>query len=485
MKKWLGPVSARLLGVPLRWKIIGLVVFLLVLQAGVTMYGTAKDITPFLEGQLDEQALNTAKYLASRSPDYIYRNDLFSLYTVVRDARNSNRNIRYIFIVDGSQRVLANTFGNALPKGLLTANQAPPGQPYRITVINTEEGLIRDLAFPLAGGSLGMIRIGIAEKELVQAYRNLLAGIVLATVLVLFLGILLASLLAGVIAFPFQRLAVASRKVASGDLSYRLPPWPAKDEGGQLTGQFNQMMERLELLTQEIRELSEKRRGLAEQLIKVQEEERRYLARELHDETSQSLASLRLGFKYAEEAASLEEMKLRLAEMRQILDTTFDNLRGLVTELRAAILDEGGLGEAITRYTRDYSRRYGIAVDITLFDGISGIPQEVESSLFRVVQEALTNVTRHARARQVSVILTRRGNDLLLTVEDDGQGFDAEEALANRSGEKKFGLFGMQERVEILGGSLQVESAPAQGTTIYVRIPEVLKDGQDNLALGG
>lgn len=486
MKSWLKRWGVRFLGVSLRTKVLGLVAGLLLLLAVSAMVQTVERISPFLNQQLDVQGISSGKYIADRSPDYIYRWDLFDLYTLVRDVQNSNPNIRYIFLLDQDNHMLASTFGDSLPAGLLQANLVQPSEDYHVSVINSDEGLIRDIALPISGGKLGTVRIGMSEKGLIKARYDMLEGFALTTFGVLIIGVILALGLSHILAVPFRRLLEGTRMVATGDLSYRLPAWPIRDEGGELTQAFNRMIEEMEHSAQEIEELCILRKGLTEKVMQIQEEERRHLARELHDETSQSLASLRLGLKYTEEAQNSEEMKTRLVETRQMLDDTFDGIRRLITELRPYVLDDGELGQAITRYAQVFQSRFGIDVDLTIADIAHELPGEVASSLYRIVQEVLTNVARHARADQVSIILNQHAEDIHLTIEDDGVGFDVEQVMAQRAEQRKYGLFGIQERIMVFGGSSQIESAPGQGTTIYVRIPgEALKHGKDNGSLSG
>ena len=480
MKLWVLRLVRSFLEISLRSKIVGLVVSLLLLLSATVLIQTERSISPFMNQQLDSQGIATGKYITDRSPEYIYRGDLFKLYTLIRDARNSNENIRYIFIIDADKTVLVDTFGNALPYGLLNANQVNPTDAYHINVIHTEEGFVRDIALPLADGKLGTVRIGMSVQGVAQAKSKMLISLAIATVSFMFLGIFLAYLLANLLSTPYRRMFEATKVYASGNLSYRIPEWSIQDEGGQLTHAFNLMIESMEKSALEIKELSKMRQGLAEKLMQVQEEERSHLARELHDETSQSLASLRLGLKYTEKAPNLEEVKVRLIEVRKLLDQTFDGIRQLITVLRPSVLEEGELGQAVKRYAQEFEERYGIEIDLEI--DVSGrLSGEIASSLYRIVQEALTNIARHAQANQVSIVLTYNLGEVNLTIEDNGKGFNVPEVLEQRVANRKFGLFGIQERVVVLGGSFQIESALGQGTTIYVKVPEGLRVDAENI----
>lgn len=452
-------------------KIIGLVVGLLVFFGLFVMNQFTQRLTVLLKEQLDLQATSTAKYIANRSPDYIYHNDLFSLYALVRDAKYSNKNIRYIFIVDGSGNALVDTFGGSLPRGLLEANLPQKGIERHLQVISTEEGLIRDWALPILGGGTGFVRIGMSEASLAQARLEVIRGVAAGTIVFLAVGVATAYLLARVIARPFENLVQATEEIAAGNLSYRAPSPVIEDEGGRLTLAFNQMMDKLERSAVEIQELNLMRQGLLEKVFRGQEEERARLSRELHDETSQLLASLKVVLRYLEEAPNLEAMRNRLKELRQLLDETFEGFRRFITVLRPGSLDEGDLKGSLERYAAEFERRFGIIVDLAFSGSTSDLGPEVASTLFRIAQESLTNVARHSQARHVSMVLSATGDELMLAVEDDGLGFNVEEVLSRRIEENKFGLFGIEERVRLLGGHCQIESSPGQGTALYVRIP--------------
>lgn len=225
-------------------------------------------------------------------------------------------------------------------------------------------------------------------------------------------------------------------------------------------------------LWEELKEKEALRGQLLDKVIRAQEEERQRIARELHDETSQALTSFMVGLKVLEGAENIAEVRQRAAELRRIAAAALENVRNLALELRPSVLDDMGLIPALERYTRDYSRKFGITVDFhpVGFDGTRLRPQ-VETALYRIVQEALTNVARHAQAETVSVLLERKANRLVIIVEDDGKGFDVERLLRSGSPEEKLGLFGMRERANLIGGELTIESSPGAGTTVFVEVP--------------
>jgi signal transduction histidine kinase len=198
-------------------------------------------------------------------------------------------------------------------------------------------------------------------------------------------------------------------------------------------------------------------------LIEGQELERRRLARELHDETGQALTSVLLGLKSVENA---DDVPAALADLRKLVVETLQDVRRLAVELRPKSLDDFGLVAALERLVETFTAATGIEVQFQSRLGEDRLPAEVETTLYRVVQEALTNITRHAGARRVSVLLARRGSSATAVVEDDGHGFDRNDET--RGG---IGLAGMRERVALLDGKLTIESDPGTGTTLVAEVP--------------
>jgi signal transduction histidine kinase len=206
-------------------------------------------------------------------------------------------------------------------------------------------------------------------------------------------------------------------------------------------------------------------RDALKRVVATQELERRRLARELHDETGQALTSILLGLRTVEEAHGEESLRAAVAEVRELVRSTLQDVRQLAVELRPTALDDFGLVPALERLTEAFGEQTGMAVtfESTLGDRL---PPEVETALYRIVQEALTNVVKHARARSVSVVLGEKAHAATLVVEDDGGGFDPA-----RPRDGGLGLLGMRERIELVGGRLTVESRPGAGTTLVAEVP--------------
>jgi signal transduction histidine kinase len=206
-------------------------------------------------------------------------------------------------------------------------------------------------------------------------------------------------------------------------------------------------------------------RDAMRRIVEAQEAERRRLARELHDETGQALTSILLGLKVLEEKLPADGSRVAVEDLRNLVVSTLQDVRRLAVELRPSALDDFGLVAALERLTQSFAEQSKIPVDFQSTLPAQRLPEEVETALYRIVQESLTNVLKHAHATRVSVLLTRKNGAVAAVVEDDGRGFDPS-AVADRG----FGLVGMRERVAALGGRLELETGEG-GTTIAAEVP--------------
>jgi signal transduction histidine kinase len=200
-------------------------------------------------------------------------------------------------------------------------------------------------------------------------------------------------------------------------------------------------------------------------VVAGQELERRRLARELHDETGQALTSILLGLRAVEEAQSEEQLRTAGGELRDLIVATLQDVRDLAVQLRPKALDDFGLVAAVERLARTISEATGISVDVESRLGPERLPEEAETTLYRIVQEALTNVVKHAQAQNVAVLLVRRHRSVTAVIEDDGRGFGPGE-----EGDDGLGFMGMSERVALLDGRLTIESSPGAGTTLVAEV---------------
>jgi len=298
------------------------------------------------------------------------------------------------------------------------------------------------------------------DRYLVTDRRNSLLWSI-GTVVVVMLVVNLA--MDRLVVARLRRFNGAIKSLSNGDLDQRVAI-KSNDEIGELAATFNYM-------TEELHDKEVLRDRLLEKIITAQEDERKRISRELHDETGQAITSLMVGLKVLEGATCLEEVRDTTEQLRATAAQTLDSLHSLAMELRPSVLDDLGLVAALKRYLKDYAVSFGLDAD---FEAVGleeeRLPPEVETTLYRIVQEALTNVARHAEASQVSVLLEQRRGSVIAIVEDDGRGSDVESTLP--SGQPaRLGVHGMQERASLVGGKLTLESTPGIGTTVFIEIP--------------
>jgi len=332
--------------------------------------------------------------------------------------------------------------------------------------------LVWDIAVPIFSGRAGTARIGLSESVITQNVLLLMSQVLLTTILVLAIGLLAAAFLVFVVSRPITELVSATRAVAQGDFSPRVRRW-ADDEIGELAEAFNTMTVELASSDEIRREREDLRRQLLEGVIATQEDERRRIARELHDSTAQNLTSLMVGLKNLAAISDNSQVHSQAQDLRSITGQVLDDVHNIAFQLRPTTLDDLGLPAAIERLVHDWRKRHQIQADSVVHLGGQRLPENVETALYRIIQEALTNVARHAEARSVSILVERRENEVVAVVEDDGKGLAPVDLTGGR-----LGVAGMRERAELLGGKMTIESTPGSGTSFYIQIPIPHAEGE-------
>jgi signal transduction histidine kinase len=454
--------------VNIRVKILGIVLALVLLMGAVVTIQVRATLTQTMNSQFQDQAISVAHDIAARSTDLILINDLYGLHQLLSDTLVNNSNVRYAFVVSPSGQVLAHTFGDGFPLDLLEINRVAPDQHHETIILDTNEGHIWDTAVPIFGGQAGTARIGLSDASLRRTLETLTGQLLLTTVMVAVIGITAAATLTWVLTRPILQLVRVAQSIESGDYSQRLPCW-ADDEVGTLTVAFNRMSDALQSAHEERLEREQLRAEYVSGIIRAQEEERKRIARELHDSTSQSLTSLMIGLKALISTCDKEDMVRRAEELRSVAGDTLENVHSLALQLRPSVLDDLGLPEALRRHVADCRKRHQLDIDIAI-TGLdnSRLPQDVETALYRITQEALTNIVRHSEADTASIFIERTEHKVRAIIDDDGKGFDP---AAIPGSEGHLGLYGIRERAELLSGHLTIESEPGQGTSLYVEIP--------------
>ena len=230
---------------------------------------------------------------------------------------------------------------------------------------------------------------------------------------------------------------------------------------------YSELLEKSDLMQEQLRQLSR-------QILSAQEEERKRISRELHDVIAQTLTGInvRLAALKKQAAINTDGLELYIANTQRLVEKSVDIVHEFARELRPAVLDDLGLIPALHSFVKIFSRRTRLHIHLKAFAGIEQLDIAKRTVLFRVAQEALTNVARHAHAHRAEVNFKKVHATARMEIKDDGKSFQVERTL-NGSGNKRLGLLGMRERVEMVGGTFCVESAPGKGTTVQVEIPFV------------
>ena len=260
---------------------------------------------------------------------------------------------------------------------------------------------------------------------------------------------------------PLTELGKVMKRVRAGESLLRAPLTGVDSQADQLAEAFNMVLEALD----------EASRLRASQIIQAQEQERQRIARELHDETSQVLTSLLISLTLLEESVETQEARERIADTRALAHSTLRAIRNLSIDLRPSALDDLGLLPALRWYVKEYQKKCSIEVEFHATGFKERLPAEMETALYRIVQECLTNTAKHANASRVTITLQEETDRVYARITDDGQGFDYEALLKTPGQERGLGLAGMNERAVLLDGILNIHATADQGTIIEVSIP--------------
>lgn len=239
------------------------------------------------------------------------------------------------------------------------------------------------------------------------------------------------------------------------------------------------------LLIRPLRQVAKFRTEMLSRVLDAQESERRRIARDLHDEVGQTLTSLLIGFRTIGEAESLDAVRLQVEELREITSALLDDIKRLARGLRPSVLDDLGLIPALERLSIDIQRLHDVETTLdTAGLSSSRLPSAIEVTVYRIVQEALNNVVKHAEAHTARIRIGLQADDVEVVVEDDGRGFQ-KQPTRKLAADGHFGVAGMTERATLLGGSLVIESKPGTGTLVRARLPLTINNTSSSNLSGG
>ena len=459
-----GSLVDRITGVSLFIKVMGIALSLIALFGAETIIETRALMSDSLKKETNERSRLLARQIENDLVDRLITGDLVAVSGLLKGAEEIYSDVKYIFILDPQKQVLVGTPEFQLSKELIEANSVNADGSMRGELLETEAGLINDLAEPIMGGRLGTLRVGISQDPVKRAVNAMTARLLLPWLLVALIGAGISYLLAFILSKPINNLIKGIDQVEKGDLEVKIRPW-FSDEIGRLTDAFNNMtgvLGREKALKTE----------LVRKLITSQEEERQRISRELHDKTSQSLTSIKIGLKVLETQALPREALLKFDEFRALLNTSLDEIHELAVELRPPSLGDLGLPQVVKELGENFQKVFSIDVKCSVEDYFrtNRLDPALEIGLYRIIQEAFSNIEKHSGADSVEVGFAKTEEALLLTISDNGRGFCPAQVLA-KPGRKPIGLFGMKERAEILGGKFGIAARSGGGTQITVSLP--------------
>lgn len=317
---------------------------------------------------------------------------------------------------------------------------------------------VHEVVKPIREGDreLARLRVGVSLERLHSEVRQMRIAIGALSLLILGAGLLAVAIISNVLTRPLRHVAAGAQQIAAGDLTHRVPV-VRRDEIGRLATSFNDMAERVAERDAALRQLSKR-------MLSIQEQERVRIAREVHDELGQALTAMKIDIQHLAKREPL--LAEPLGSISRAVDNTVDLVRRIATDLRPAILDDLGVTAALEQQLRRLRESTGMQTTLTVteepeLDMLTGV------TLYRIAQEGLANVIRHAEATEVEVSLAVEGDTAVLEIRDNGKGMSREQIASSRS----LGLLGMRERAELLGGSVTIESRPGEGTCVRATLP--------------
>lgn len=477
----------------------------LALGVGAGLLVTAR-VQATLETELTKRGLAIARDLALFSVRPLLAGDIATLRRFVNHTMSQDH-VRSVAVLDPSGRIVMHSDlarvgrrpDDPWTRSALAAEAPAVDGSLATGGEDPQYGVVHPIAS--SGARLGTVVMGYSRAEARAETARVRREIGLAWAVAAALAALLAWLLAAYIARPIAAVAAAMQRAPEGDARADLGAGRS-DEIGVLASSFNAMAEDLsrhrrhlnelvEARTAELREANlrleaeigerekaedelrrsrEELRGLASHLQSVREQERADIAREIHDELGQALTALKLDLHWAGQQVAAGRPGVaapRIAAMSKSIDATVQSVRRISSQLRPKLLDDLGLSAALEWQAREFEQRTGVECRIRSDPDDIVLDPALSTALFRIFQETLTNVARHAGASRVDVVLTSFGGKVEMTVTDDGQGIRPEQVSNGRS----LGIVGMRERVRSLGGRLEINGRRGRGTSVRVSIP--------------
>ncbi len=455
-----------LLSVPILVKMVGIGAIVAGCFGVITFVRTRDTLRENLYASLTEKTISEAESLA----DYLARplsvHDVVAVRQILAKTRARHADIIYILVRDPDGNILTHTFDGSVPDELV----APPS--YRLfpdaafrVVDAQEDGLIFEALRPVMRGHGGYVQLGWSHRMIAEELVSLRNTIVASLAICAALGIGLALLLSLAITHPVHRLNEAVQQISQHNLNARATVF-SDDEIGGLASAFNDMADTLAQNAKTIIEKEKARATLVQRIITAQEQERKAISRELHDQIGQSLLALLVDMRSQDNE---DHCGVACLGHRDRIEELIEEVRQVSKGMHPSVLDDYGLDSALRAYAKDTAARHNVRIEYesNAPDGFNRLPEPMETALYRIAQEAISNALRHAQPSNVSVILLIDAGQASLLIEDDGIGFRTDQETPGRG----LGLLSMRERCSLLGGDLDIVSEIGDGTTVRARLP--------------
>ncbi|NOZ01611.1 MAG: HAMP domain-containing protein [Deltaproteobacteria bacterium] len=454
----------RVLSIPIHFKILGIGSLVAALFGAVVVLVVHSYVRSTLEHTLDEQSKVVARWLASRVEQPLITGDRLALHDILRETWDQVPHISYLLVRDAAGRVVGRHSPDMEPPAWIGSDEM--GE--RRVVREADGARVFEAEVPVLKGYAGRVRVGfdnrIVSKKLDAIDRMLLLALAICVIV----GQGLALGLTYLLTRPIHQLVAAAQAVEAGDLNISTTEF-FDDEIGKLSRAFNQMVGSLREQQELIEQKEEERQQLLRQVISSQEEERARIARELHDELGQSMSAMLLQLRTDKQ--DRPECIVHRRGMEESISQIIEQVRSMAWRLRPSILDDYGLRSALQRLVDEVSDLGKCRFDFTFVSSkelSERLDPAIEVIMYRVAQEAITNVIRHSGASRASVLLYHRPESVTLLVEDEGAGFVADADIDDK---ERLGLIGMRERVSLMGGEFIIETAPGRGTMVRAALP--------------
>ncbi|MCL4322482.1 MAG: histidine kinase [Deltaproteobacteria bacterium] len=460
-------IFKRFYNVSLRIKVIGLVIFATLILGLPVIYFVNRDFSQQNNMQLRLMSNSIGKQLSSQSVNYILEDNIYALTRLLKNSLKNDPDVVYAFIQNKRGEVIASTFNGGFPAGLLKVNDFKP-KGLSTVKIKTNKGMIYDTSAPILEGRLGSVRVGISSVRSNLTLYSLIRSIFFSMIFAAVLAIILSGAIAWWVMAPIVKLSEAVNIVKNGSYDVKLDV-KRDDEIGKLTNGFNEMVNSLKKANSEQIENDNLRKNFITNVIKAQEEERKRIARDLHDQFAQLLAYIKIRFGLLKDLNDFKEARSSIIQISEDLTKALDLVRDIAKSLMPGILDEMGLVCAASSYIDDINKKSAdFKVDFYTGGSIKDkrFHPNTEINVYRIIQEALSNVILHSQTNYAKISLEEGGGKIRGAIEDYGIGFKYDIIKKD-----SFGIFGMIERAKLLGGDLEIESLPGKGTAVKFWVP--------------